>query len=428
LNTETKLTLRQRAEKVFLDRTARSHEHLDAVSSEDLRTILHELRVHQIELELQNDELRRSQAELMSSQARYFDLYDLAPVGYLTIGVPGLILQANLTASSFLGISRAALVQRPISSVILKEDQDAYYLLRKKLLETGAPQACALRMVKPEGAEFWAQMDASLGLDERGQQEIRVVLSDITARKAMEGRLSESLAAAESATRAKSEFLAVMSHELRNPLNGVIGFAELLTFTLLDDEQKGYAQSISSNGKLLLSIINDTLDFSSIERGLLEIAAEPIALRELVEQSVQSSRQAAASKGLQFRCEIGSDVPALITGDARRISQILLNLLGNAVKFTAGGSVSLRVATSCPGGCPALDFSVQDTGPGISADAQTRLFHLFTQADASINLTFGGTGLGLAISRRLAEAMGGTIEVSSAPGNGSTFTFRLPLP
>ena len=175
--------LRRQAE----EKAAKMTENQEALSPEETRQMLHELRVHQIELEMQNEELRRAQAELDAARARYFDLYDLAPVGYCTLSEKGLILEANLTAATLLGVARGALVKQPISRFILKEDQDIYYLHRKQLFETGEPQACELRMVKKDGTAFWAHLAATVAQDADGAPVCRVVMSDITERKRTEG-------------------------------------------------------------------------------------------------------------------------------------------------------------------------------------------------------------------------------------------------
>ncbi|MFA7344501.1 MAG: response regulator [Terrimicrobiaceae bacterium] len=250
---------------------------------------------------------------------------------------------------------------------------------------------------------------------------------DITDRKVMEEKLNEALLSAESAALAKSEFLAVMSHELRTPLNGILGFSELLACSPLDGEQSENLQTISDCGNHLLGLVNDILDFSSIERGALPLESAAVALGPLLDSSSLPIRKAASQKGLVFRCEVSVGVPEQITGDERRIRQILINLLGNAVKFTSCGSVVLRVAPAVSGGRTFLDFSVRDTGIGIRPDMLNFLFKPFTQADSTLRRQFDGAGLGLAISQRLAEAMKGAISVVSTPGEGSTFTFRLPV-
>jgi PAS domain S-box-containing protein len=279
---------------------------------------------------------------------------------------------------------------------------------------------------RKDGSLYWESATISPVRNDRGEiVHFIAIKENITERKAMELRLAGALDRAEAGSRAKSEFLAIMSHELRTPLNGVLGFAQLLTDTPLDSEQQAYAETISRSGEHLLAIVGDILDFSSIEAGTLAIHVAPQAVADLVKTAEDSVRKIAAEKGLELRSELAAGVPEQITGDEQRIRQILINLLGNAVKFTAGGSVVLRVAPDAEGRF--LDFSVEDTGIGISSETIDRLFQPFVQADSKMNRRFGGTGLGLAISKRIAEAMGGAITVASTPGKGSTFTFRFPL-
>jgi len=705
-------------------------EDLSELTPQQIRSMFQELRVHQIELEMQNEELREMQAQLAAARARYFDLYDLAPVGYVTINELGLLLEVNLTASTLLGVMRGSLDGYMFSGSVFKEDQSTYYYFHKHLFESGATQACELRMVKKDGSTVWVHLDGTSGTtpdghhvgrivinnisarklaeartvrvsmlyaslsgcghaivhstsaagmlseicrivvergglkmawigtpdpqsgrilpsasygkgldylsqiefsinsDEPGgcgvagtafregiavwchdyqndpsqepwsgaerrygwgsaaaiplllrgkavavlviysdmawafDQEIRELLvemadnvglalehfagederkqtleelqvlrtaveqaadgfiitdpagtieyvnpafekstgftsaellgqnprilnsgeqghlfyrqlwstitsgtvwrgefhnrrkdgslfwewatispvlnesrqivhfvaikEDITKRKAIEASLATALLRAEAANRAKSEFLGVMSHELRTPLNGVLGFAAILADTPLDSEQKDYVNTISLSGEHLLAIVSDILNFASIEAGTLAIHVAPLAVADLLKTAENIVRKTADEKGVELRCELAAGTPEQITGDEVRMRQILINLLGNAVKFTASGSVVLRVATGSDGG-GYLDFSVEDTGIGISSDDLSRLFQPFVQADSKRNRRFGGTGLGLAISRRIAEAMGGTITAASTPGKGSLFTFRFPL-
>ncbi|MEI6607137.1 MAG: ATP-binding protein [Verrucomicrobiota bacterium] len=251
---------------------------------------------------------------------------------------------------------------------------------------------------------------------------------DISERKSLEEELRASLDAANAATRAKTEFLSNMSHELRTPLNGVLGISELLSYTPLNGEQLDYVRTIAASGEHLLSVVNDILDFSSIEKGSLVIQVEPLKVADLIKVSMDTIRKTAVDKGLALSCEVADGCPEHIIGDQRRICQVLINLLGNAVKFTASGSVVLRVTTTTnSSGRRLLNFHCDDTGIGISPDTIRCLFEPFMQGELQTNRQFGGTGLGLAISGRIAKAMDGSISIHSALGRGSTFTFHLPL-
>lgn len=229
---------------------------------------------------------------------------------------------------------------------------------------------------------------------------------------------------AQEASRAKSAFLAMMSHELRTPMNGVLGMAHALERTELTDQQRDYVSTLLRSGGGLMTILNDVLDLAKIEAGRFEIEDAPFDLRQKMSKIMELWQVAADEKGLRLTCEIHPDAPTWVLGDPGRIRQILLNLVSNAIKFTSEGEVRITV-TPVPGGAR---IDVSDTGPGLDAETQARLFQGFTQADSSIARRFGGTGLGLAISRELARLMCGDISLESRLGQGSTFTLTLPLP
>lgn len=242
--------------------------------------------------------------------------------------------------------------------------------------------------------------------------------------------LEGSKAAAEAATRAKSEFLATMSHEIRTPLNAVIATASLLETTALDADQRELVTVVRQGGNTLLSVVSDVLDFSKIEAGRLELNRQPFDTWALFDEVMALVSRTASDKGLDLRLDLHGSVPQWLQGDAHRLRQVLLNLLTNAVKFTAHGRVELGASAGLPdpNGLVCLRVSVRDTGIGIPVDRLHRVFQPFTQADSSTTRRFGGTGLGLTISRSLIELMGGTIGVDSDPGRGSTFFLEVPLP
>ncbi len=325
------------------------------------------------------------------------------------------ITYANDAFCALAGKKRDALIGTLLDLPVLEHGKVSVHTDGTRLYDQKIAQGPASRWIA------WREVAV------RGENgnEVQGVGRDVTDRVEAEHALAAARDQSESANHAKSRFLAMVSHEIRTPLNGILGMAGLLLDTPLTPEQTTYAKAAKTSGETLLSLIEEVLDFSKIEAGKLDLEVKPFALSALIEETVELLAPRAQAKNIEIASFIDDRVPAFVMGDAARLRQVLLNLAGNAIKFTERGGVSVVVEHGERDGD--IRFEVRDTGIGLAASDQQRVFLDFEQADGSATRRFGGTGLGLAISKRIVERMEGTIAVDSALGSGSTFSFVVPL-
>ncbi len=361
------------------------------------------------ELEVRIEELSDRNWELREAEVRARGLLEAQGDLIVRRDPSGRLTYANDAYCQLAGQSRADLIGRSATLPVLEQGDIT-------VLADGT-RAHDQKIGTDSGARWIAWREVTVRGD--NGSEIQSVGRDVTDRV-------EARSAAEAANTAKSRFLATVSHEIRTPLNGIIGMTDLLLDTTLTPEQLNYVKAAKNSGATLLALIEEVLDFSKIEAGKLELDPQPFALLPLVEETIELLAPRAQAKGIDISSFVDERLPPAVVGDATRLRQILLNLAGNAVKFTESGGVTVMVEPALEGG--GVRFSVRDTGIGLALDDQARIFRDFEQADASSTRKFGGTGLGLAISKRIVEGMNGALSVDSSPGHGATFSFAVDLP
>ena len=410
----------------------------------------------------------QAERELVETVERYRFLLDHLPQIVWTADREGEVIYVNRFGIDYAGCGLGEVQGSGWVNLIHPEDVEATLKLRKEGLSQGVPFDLTHRLRAKDGTYRWHELRAAPRCDAQGNivewigteadiddqrrvQErlteahdelgIRILertselahanellQAEVAERRRAEAEAQRARETAEAANRSKTEFLANISHEIRTPMNGIIGMTELAMETNLDLQQREYLQLVAHSADSLLVLINDMLDFAKIESGRLELENEPFALRRMLEDSVKAMAVRASQKGLLLELNVDPDVPAGVVGDPVRLRQVIINLLGNSVKFTEKGRIDVRVSrTASWDGRADLLFEVSDTGIGIPEDKQAIIFEAFAQVDGSMTRRYGGTGLGLAIVSSLVRKMGGEIRVSSRLGEGSTFAFNLPV-
>lgn len=363
----------------------------------------------QRDLELRIEELSDQLWEAREAEVRARGMLEAQGDLILRRDAQGLVTYANDAWCRFSGRDHSDVIGRARALTVIEQTEAAVLADGTRVQDQ--------KIDTPLGPRWVAWRDVTVRTE--NGTETQNVGRDVTDRV-------EARALAEAASHAKSRFLATVSHEIRTPLNGVIGMTDLLLDTTLTPEQLNYAKAAKASGETLLALIEEVLDFSKIEAGKLELSPAPFALLPLVEETIELLAPRAHGKGIAISSFVDERLPATVTGDAARLRQVLLNLASNAVKFTESGGVTVIVEPGTDG--HEVRFSVRDTGIGLAPEDQARIFRDFEQADTSSTRRFGGTGLGLAISKRIVEAMHGTLQVDSAPDQGSTFSLMIELP
>ncbi|MEQ1941083.1 ATP-binding protein [Mesorhizobium sp. VNQ89] len=360
--------------------------------------------------------------ELQESEERFRGLIDA--LGDLVVhrDREGGIVYANKVFAELVGIDQRDLVGQTLTQLGVDVGivPDAAFANGECLSSTDV----AVR--SHNGTRWFSWIELSVRDETGNHVSHRAIARDITSRKRAETALINARERAEYASQAKSRFLATVSHEIRTPMNGIMGMAKLLADTELSPEQQTYVGAVSTSASALLALIEDLLDFTKIEAGRFDAEPQPMSPREIADNVIELLAAKAFAKDIGLGCHVAPDVPQMITSDPGRIRQVLLNLLGNAIKFTDAGGVLLTITKTGDEGATRLRFSVADTGPGLRPEDTERIFEEFEQADGSSTRTHGGAGLGLAISKRLVGSMGGTISLTSQPGKGSDFFFEIP--
>lgn len=407
----------------------------DDLPKDEAGRLIHDLRVHQIELELQNEELRETQKHLQAMRDGYARLFHQAPVGYLIVEESGVVLQANAAFCSMVDRDMQRVAGKPLTDFLEQGDREVFLGRFKAFFKSPEGKTMELRMLRGENAfPVWirGRVEEQAPMAPSGRKPGRgllLIVNDITEQKQAEAALLAAKEAAEAANKAKTDFLLNMSHELRTPLNGLLGMLGLLDCSNWDADQRQMLTMAQSSAQRLTGVLTDILDLTGIESGSFALHHKPFLTGQLAQSIRDVFDPIFLEKGLPLHIETAPDLPRMAVGDEARIRQVLFNLVGNAFKFTQAGEVRLRLDWK-QADAPEqflLQILVTDTGIGMSEDQRSRAVDPFFQADLSLTKRYQGAGLGLTIVQRLVTLMGGSLILRSEADRGTEIRCVVPL-
>ncbi|MCB1609281.1 MAG: PAS domain S-box protein [Xanthomonadales bacterium] len=378
--------------------------------------LMHELQLHEVELEMQNEELRQALISLEESRDRYLELYDSAPSGFISLDAEGMVIEANLTTCKLFRITRSDLVGSRFARLIAPEQREQWYEFFHQRLESQAGNQPILQICRGDGSRAHVQAHALARREAAGDRGLSLCLADWTEQTETEA-----------SRQAMSQLLATLSHELRGPLNGIFGMTELALEAAEDPQQQRWLGQSLKSARHLHGIINRVLDYTLIQEDRLEPNLAVCSVSEVIDDAIAMLLVLARSKGLEITARISPSVPEQICTDAAFVRQILINLIDNAIKFSSAGVIHVVARlTSDSSDRNLLQIQVIDQGIGIDESLRARLFEAYSRADASTDKLYPGTGLGLYLSRQFARALGGDLTVIGSDAAGSAFSLTIP--